>query len=184
MNTATKILRVGVCTWLSCFIVLTLISYEAGEVGYSGGEWYISFGYPSWLNLGGVDGMGNWRENLKNGVWSLQLRNLMIAMCVSLAPIVIVVTAYLVRMRRLRFSLLTIIAMVFISGVIVWANVRVGERFVHWGWPLNLRLVPYLHEVFISDISVAINILCFTALAVECLVRKATLKIEFGNEKG
>lgn len=155
--------------WLAAFAVLT-VAYSGGhEIGYSGGEWCVYIGCPSWVTGGGFDGYPGFWEGFRRADWSVHFPSLVGAVALPLAPLLLGVLGYLIVKGRFRFHLLTAIALQLAAAGLLWANITVDSKWgaVRWGWPESLDGTPYVGEALLTNISVAVCVLFFTAFACE-----------------
>lgn len=154
--------------WILLFIVVTVSSVDGGEVGYSGGDWTIYFGFPYWLYVEGMGGgyPGFWK-GLCNGAWSWSASHFLAAAAISWLPFVLIIVFYLIAKKQFRFHLTSTIAMVIAAGVLVDANFSKLSANGAWGWPLRDNDYTSPSIVLLSNVSVAVAVVFFVALLCE-----------------
>lgn len=159
--------------WACLLALLTLGSFDKGTIGYSGGEWFMTWGVPDWLNNGGYHGgyPGFW-IGLTRGDWSWSIPGFLMGATVAWFPIALWLGFYSLIKKRLRFHLSTAIVILLEASLLIAANFSAVGRhgWDAWGWPLNKNNSPYQNIALITDISVATSIIFFTLLLSEWVI--------------
>jgi uncharacterized membrane protein YhaH (DUF805 family) len=181
MHSFTRRVLVLGCIWLALFVLITVLSFEKGEIGYTNGEWFRDWGYPTWLTLGGASGgLRDLQRSLTSGEWSCRVPSLAYAMAVAFAPLAIFLAAASLLRGRFHWRPLTAFFTVLVAAAVIWLNLRGDQRMgpSRYGWPLNLESYSRHYEGIVTDAGVAIVLVFFAAVVCELCHRGLCIKCE------
>ncbi len=159
------------------FIALSAFFMDWGELGYSGGEWTIYFGYPDWLYVdGGFGGYPGFWKGLWNGAWRWSALRFLAAAAIAWLPFAFIIVSFLIAKKQFRLHLMSAIAMVFAAGGMATANFSKFRANGAWGWPLRNNVDASTSIALLSNVSVAVAVVFFVGLLCEFWQRRIDKK--------
>ncbi|MCZ7646434.1 MAG: hypothetical protein M5U26_14310 [Planctomycetota bacterium] len=167
--------------WLVAFLVLNLATHREGALLYTQNKFHI-FGIPPWLIIMQDGPMQYPGEPEPSKSWgsAILYEHILAAIAIPFAPIGLFLFFFCLTKKRLQFHLTTVLLCSILASVHLGLSLtqRDDLDLLHAGeigWPISFSANRYFWTGLISDLSVAVFLLFFTALACEAWIRRKRL---------